>query len=103
MREIMSANIPMVNQDDNLVQVVERFAQAALMNGPARAERHAILASLVDEIGDVLETEAEQYETPPETLPAAARELITGVYKLPERLLLVLDTEKTLALEAAAR
>lgn len=31
---------------------VERFAQAALMNGPARAERHAILASLVDEIGE---------------------------------------------------
>ncbi len=31
---------------------VERFAQAALMNGPARAERHAILAALVDEIGE---------------------------------------------------
>ena len=27
-REIMSSTIPMVNQDDNLVQVVERFAQA---------------------------------------------------------------------------
>ena len=31
---------------------VERFAQAALMNGPARAERHAILAALVAEIGE---------------------------------------------------
>jgi len=31
---------------------VERFAQAALMNGPARAERHAILSALVAEIGE---------------------------------------------------
>jgi len=56
---------------------------------------------LVDEIGDVLETESEQYEQCPETLPETARELIQGVYKLPERLLLVLDTEKALLLEAS--
>ncbi len=31
---------------------VERFALGALMNGPARAERHAILSALVDEIGE---------------------------------------------------
>ncbi len=71
------------------------------MNVVVRTAEGAV-SLLVDEIGDVLETEAEQYEAPPETLPAAARELITGVYKLPERLLLVLDTEKTLTLEAAA-
>ena len=56
---------------------------------------------LVDEIGDVLETEAAMYEDPPETLPPHARELIRGVYKLPERLLLVLDTDKALRLEPA--
>jgi purine-binding chemotaxis protein CheW len=56
---------------------------------------------LVDEIGDVLETEAEHCEEPPATLPGAARELIRGVYQLPERLLLVLDTEKALMLEAS--
>lgn len=56
---------------------------------------------LVDEIGDVLEAGVEQYEDPPETLPAWARELITGVYKLPDRLLLVLDAEKTLTLDPA--
>jgi purine-binding chemotaxis protein CheW len=56
---------------------------------------------LVDEIGDVLETEAEHYEEPPATLPGDARELIRGVYQLPERLLLVLDTEKALMLEAS--
>lgn len=70
------------------------------MNVVVRTAEGAV-SLLVDEIGDVLETEAEQYEEPPETLPAWARELITGVYKLPDRLLLVLDTEKTLMLDAA--
>jgi purine-binding chemotaxis protein CheW len=71
------------------------------MNVVVRTAEGAV-SLLVDEIGDVLETEAEQYEEPPETLPAYAREMITGVYKLPERLLLVLDSEKTLNLEAVA-
>ena len=35
-----------------LAQRVEQFALAALMNGAARGERHAILASLVDTIGE---------------------------------------------------
>ena len=35
-----------------LADRVERFALAALMNGPARAERRAILRSLVDAIGE---------------------------------------------------
>lgn len=56
---------------------------------------------LVDEIGDVIETDADSFERPPETLAGEARELIRGVYKLPSRLLLVVDCEKALALEAA--
>ncbi len=50
---------------------------------------------LVDEIGDVLEVDAESFERPPDNLDAASRELIRGVYKLKDRLLLVLDTERT--------
>jgi len=53
---------------------------------------------LVDEIGDVLDVEAATYERPPENLDAAARELIRGVYKLKDRLLLVLDAEQTVDL-----
>jgi len=48
---------------------------------------------LVDEIGDVVEVDRESFERPPENLDGAARELIRGVYKLKDRLLLVLDTE----------
>jgi purine-binding chemotaxis protein CheW len=49
---------------------------------------------LVDEIGDVLDVEAATYERPPDNLSGSARELIRGVYKLKDQLLLVLDTEK---------
>lgn len=53
---------------------------------------------LVDEIGDVLDVDAATYERPPENLDPAARELIRGVYKLKDRLLLVLDAERTVEL-----
>jgi purine-binding chemotaxis protein CheW len=52
------------------------------------------ISLLVDEIGDVLEVEEESFEPPPETLKGPARELIQGTYKLEDRLLLVLDTER---------
>jgi purine-binding chemotaxis protein CheW len=56
---------------------------------------------LVDEIGDVVEIRDDIYERPPETLRGVARDLVTGVYKLKERLLLILDTEKTVSLPNA--
>jgi purine-binding chemotaxis protein CheW len=49
---------------------------------------------LVDEIGDVLEVEEASFERPPETVLGQTRELVRGVYKLRERLMLVLDTER---------
>ncbi len=50
---------------------------------------------LVDEIGDVREVPQQTFERPPETLQGTARELIRGAYKLPDGLLLILDTERT--------
>src|SRR5438552_813741 len=50
---------------------------------------------LVDEIGDVLLVPQETFERPPDTLQGAARELIRGVCKLEDRLLLILDVERT--------
>jgi len=65
--------------------------------------RHAdgAVSLLVDEIGEVLEMADDGLERPPETIRGAARELIKGVYKLKERLLLILDTDKTVCLPAA--
>ncbi|HET9626471.1 MAG TPA: chemotaxis protein CheW [Kofleriaceae bacterium] len=51
---------------------------------------------LVDEIGDVIEVDADTFERPPETLANDARELIRGAYKLKGRLLLVLDAARTI-------
>lgn len=67
------------------------------MNVVVRSEDGAV-SLLVDEIGDVLEVQDDAYERPPETLTGVARELVRGVFKLPERLLLVLDTEKAVRL-----
>src|SRR5215467_13851908 len=57
------------------------------MNMVVRTEEGAV-SLLVDEIGDVLDVDDSAYERPPENLDAAARELILGVYKLKDRLLL---------------
>lgn len=57
---------------------------------------------LVDTIGDVVEVQDDAYERPPETLTGVARDLIKGVYKLSDRLLLVLDTERTMNLPGSA-
>jgi purine-binding chemotaxis protein CheW len=69
----------------------ERAATDLPMNVVIRYDDGAV-SLLVDEIGDVLEVEEENFELPPETLDSKARELIRGVYKLNDRLMHVLDT-----------
>ncbi len=74
-----------------------REENQAPMNMVVRTEDGAV-SLLVDEIGDVLDVDAAAFERPPENLDRAARELIRGVYKLKDRLLLVLDAEHTVDL-----
>lgn len=49
---------------------------------------------LVDEIGDVMELSASDYEHPPANIDQSAFDVIKGVYKLRDKLLLVLDAER---------
>lgn len=70
------------------------------MNVVVQTDEGAV-SFLVDEIGDVIETDPDAFELPPETVHGAARELILGVYKLPARLLLVMDCDRALAIESA--
>jgi len=58
----------------------------------------APISLLVDEIGDVVEVDEESFETPPETLEARRREFLRGVYKLKDKLLLLLDTGKAVSI-----
>ncbi len=61
-----------------------------------------VVSLLVDEIGDVVEVDHASFERPPDTISGAARALVTGVYKLKDRLLLALDVEQTTSLDADA-
>jgi purine-binding chemotaxis protein CheW len=72
------------------------------MNVVVRTDDGAV-SLLVDEIGDVVEVADTNRENPPETLTSSSRELIAGVCKLKDRLLLVLDPERTIAGSADPR
>jgi purine-binding chemotaxis protein CheW len=56
------------------------------------------ISLLVDEIGDVIDVTGGQFDPPPETLQGVARELIRGTYLLPDRLLVILDTDLVVSL-----
>lgn len=74
------------------LQLTERADGHDPMNVVVRTDDGAV-SLLVDEIGDVVEVQADQFEPPPDTLQASAREMIRGAFKLKNRLLLLLDTE----------
>jgi purine-binding chemotaxis protein CheW len=65
------------------------------MNIVVRNDDGAI-SLLVDHIGDVQEIDEENFESPPETLSGESAELIRGAYKMKDRLLLILDTERAM-------
>lgn len=71
------------------------------MNVVVRSDDGAV-SLLVDEIGDVVQIKDDIYDPPPETLTGVAKDLIQGVYKLEQRLLLILDTEKTVAISSSS-
>jgi len=63
------------------------------MNVVVRTDEGAV-SLLVDEIGDVVEVDEQQFERAPDTVRGRARDLVSGVYKLDGRLLLVLDVQQ---------
>jgi purine-binding chemotaxis protein CheW len=72
------------------------------MNTVVRTKEGAAVSLLVDEIGDVVEVDSETFESVPDNVDPAARDLLQGVYKLKDRLLLILDTDKTIDIADAA-
>jgi purine-binding chemotaxis protein CheW len=49
---------------------------------------------IVDRVGDVISVEPEQFEQAPATLKSPIRDIISGVYKLNDKLLLQLSPDK---------
>lgn len=77
-------------------EMPDRPSDREPMNVVVRTEEGAV-SLLVDEIGDVVEVHEQQFEAAPDTLSGRATDLVTGVYKTPERLLLLLDVERAVS------
>jgi len=91
-------------------QIVTALDMRQRLGMPARAadmpptnlilrDQQRVVSLLVDEIGDVVEVDADCFEAAPETLPPASRALIDGVYKFKPQLLLLLNTERAVRVE----
>ena len=80
----------------------DRAKDAEPMNVVVRTT-DGVVSLLVDEIGDVLEVSDDAWERSPETMTAQLRDVVSGVYKLPGRLLLSLDVERVATAFSAAR
>jgi purine-binding chemotaxis protein CheW len=78
-----------------------RTTERPPMNVVVRSDDGAV-SLLVDEIGDVLEVDDSAFEVAPENVDARIKELTTGMYKLKDRLLLILDTRRAIDVGAAA-
>lgn len=78
-----------------------RASERTPMNMVIRSDDGAV-SLLVDEIGDVLDVEQSAYEPVPENVVTTIRDLTTGVYKLRDRLLLILDTDRAIDVGGAA-
>jgi purine-binding chemotaxis protein CheW len=92
--------VPAIDMRRRLSLPVRAVGQPESMNIVVRTADGAV-SLLVDEIGDVLDMDSSTYERPPDNLAGAAKELIRGVYKLKDRLLLLLDEERTVDLVPA--
>lgn len=57
-------------------------------------DQEALFALMVDRVGDFTEVSEATFEETPSNLDANARDLIVGVHKLADKLLLILDTQK---------
>ncbi|MPR00088.1 chemotaxis protein CheW [Modestobacter sp. I12A-02628] len=86
-------------------QVVTAIELRELLGRPPRAEgtdpvvivvrlHGEAVSLLVDAIADVVDVNARDFESPPDTLDGKARELILGAYKLDGQLLLALDVNR---------
>ena len=86
-------------------QVVTAIELRERLGRPARPEgtdavvivvrlRGEAVSLLVDSIADVVDVDAADFESPPDTLEGQARDLIRGAYKLDGKLLLALDVQK---------
>jgi purine-binding chemotaxis protein CheW len=76
----------------DLFRLKEKAPQE-LMNVICKADG-ALISLLVDEIGDVVELDSNEFEQTPNTIPEGVRRFMTKVYKVGDSLLSILDVDK---------
>lgn len=91
----------LINLRGQIATVIDLRARLGLGGQSDDATMHVVLrrtagaiSLLVDDIGDVLDADEERASPPPRTLQGHLRLLVSRVYKLDERLLLVLDPSR---------
>ncbi len=96
----------LLNLRGQIVTTIDLRTRLGLARRDAQARpfhvvvRHSdgVFSLLVDAIGDVLEPRAASREVVPATVPATFRELVDGVYKLPDRFLFALILDRVVSL-----
>jgi purine-binding chemotaxis protein CheW len=88
------------------VDLRRRFGmtQATAESDPVHIITHTpggLISFQVDRIGEVVEVDDESFEVTPQNLNGPARQLIDGVYKLQNALLLVVNVERVLQMEGS--
>lgn len=99
----------LINLRGQIITAVDLRRQLGMSDRPEKQKPMNVImrtadgafSLLVDEIGDVIEVEDKTFEPPPDTLQGMARGMLRGVHKLPNRLLLLLDSERTAKLSDA--
>jgi purine-binding chemotaxis protein CheW len=82
--------------------IAPRPAGAPSVSVVVRAGDGGPVSLVVDQIGDVIEADDTALEAPPDTVPAELRELVAGIYKLEEHLMLLLDTDRAVTVSEVA-
>lgn len=99
----------LINLRGQIITAVDLRRQLGMTDRPEKQKPMNVImrtadgafSLLVDEIGDVIEVEDNTFEPPPDTLQGMAKGMLRGVHKLPNRLLLILDSERTAKLSDA--
>jgi purine-binding chemotaxis protein CheW len=63
--------------------------------------RGEVVSLLVDDIGDVIDTDDVELQPPPTNLPASVHDVVSGVLPLAEAILLVVDADRAVDVTAA--
>ncbi len=93
-------------------QIISAIDLRSRLNLPPREEgknpmnvvirtNNEVVSFLVDSIGDVLDVDDDTFEMAPDTVDLTTRELVGGVYKLEDGLLMVLDAAKAAILSGS--